>query len=36
VDPALAEARAEIERLSKALTEMGVRLMPLEGKRRWD
>jgi transposase-like protein len=36
VDPELAEARAEIERLSKALTEMGVRLMLIEGKGRWD
>ena len=36
VDPELAEARAEIERLSRALTEMGVRLMLLEGKGRWD
>lgn len=35
-DPELADARAEIERLSKALTEMGVRLMLLEGKGRWD
>jgi transposase len=32
VDRELAEAKAEIERLSKALTEMGVRLMLLEGK----
>jgi len=36
VDPELAQARAEIARLSKALTEMGVRLMLLEGKGRWD
>jgi transposase len=36
VDPELAQARAEIERLSKALTEMGVRLMLVEGKGGWD
>jgi transposase len=35
-DPALAEARAEIARLSEALKEMGVRLMLAEGKGRWD
>lgn len=35
VDPELAQARAEIERLSKALTEMGVRLMLVEGKGGW-
>src|SRR5436309_8981517 len=34
-DPALAEARAEIARLSEALKEMGVRLMLAEGKERW-
>jgi hypothetical protein len=36
VDSELVEARAEIERLSKPVTEMGVRLMLLEGKGRWD
>jgi transposase len=36
VDPELAEARAEIARLSEALKEMGVRLMLAEGKGRWD
>jgi transposase-like protein len=36
VDPELAAARAEIERLGNALKEMGVRLMLLEGKGRWD
>ena len=36
VDPALAEARAEIARLSETLTEMGVRLMVAEGTGRWD
>jgi transposase-like protein len=36
VDPELAEARAEIARLSEALTEMGVRLMLAKGKGRWD
>lgn len=36
VEPELAQARAEIERLSKALTEMGCRLMLVEGKGRWD
>ena len=36
VDPELAEARAEISRLSEALKEMGVRLMLAEGKERWD
>jgi transposase len=35
VDPELAAARAEIERLGEALKEMGVRLMLLEGKGRW-
>ncbi len=35
VDPELAEARAEIARLSEALKEMGVRLMLAEGKGRW-
>lgn len=35
-DPELVAARAEIARLSEALTEMGVRLMLVEGKRRWD
>ena len=35
VDPELAEARAEIARLSEALKEMGVRLMLVEGKERW-
>ena len=35
VDPELAEARAEIARLSEALKEMGVRLMLAEGKERW-
>jgi transposase len=35
-DPELAAARAEIARLSEALTEMGVRLMLAEGKERWD
>lgn len=34
-DPELAEARAEIARLSEALKEMGVRLMLAEGKGRW-
>ncbi|MGH6781531.1 MAG: hypothetical protein ACREEO_00640 [Phenylobacterium sp.] len=36
IDPELAEARAEIARLSEALKEMGVRLMLVEGKGRWD
>lgn len=36
VDPELAAAKAEIERLGNALKEMGVRLMLLEGKGRWD
>ena len=36
VDPELVAARAEIARLSEALTEMGVRLMLAEGKGRWD
>ena len=35
VDPELAEARAEIARLTEALKEMGVRLMLAEGKERW-
>lgn len=35
VDPELAEARAEVARLSEALKEMGVRLMLAEGKERW-
>jgi transposase len=35
-DPGLAEAKAEIARLSEALKEMGVRLMLAEGKGRWD
>lgn len=35
-DPELAEAKAEIARLSEALKEMGVRLMLAEGKERWD
>ena len=34
-DAELAEARAEIARLSEALKEMGVRLMLAEGKGRW-
>jgi transposase len=34
-DPELAEAKAEIARLSEALKEMGVRLMLAEGKERW-
>ena len=36
VDRELAEARAEIARLSEALKEMGIRLMLAEGKGRWD
>jgi transposase len=36
VDPELADAKAEIARLSEALKEMGVRLMLAEGKGRWD
>lgn len=36
VDPELAGARAEVARLSEALKEMGVRLMLVEGKGRWD
>lgn len=36
VDPKLAEAEAEVARLSEALKEMGVRLMLVEGKGRWD
>lgn len=36
VDPELAEARAEVARLSEALKEMAVKLMLLEGKGRWD
>jgi transposase len=35
-DPELADAKAEIARLSEALKEMGVRLMLAEGKERWD
>lgn len=35
-DPELAAAQAEITRLSEALKEMGVRLMLVEGKERWD
>jgi transposase len=35
-DPELAAAQAEIARLSEALKEMGVRLMLVEGKERWD
>jgi transposase len=35
-DPELADARAEVARLSEALKEMGVRLMLVEGKERWD
>jgi hypothetical protein len=35
VEPELAAARAEIQRLGEALKEMGVRLMLLEGKGRW-
>jgi transposase len=34
-DPELAAARTEIDRLSEALKEMGVRLMLVEGKGRW-
>ncbi|HYT81452.1 MAG TPA: hypothetical protein VEQ37_19820 [Actinomycetota bacterium] len=34
-DRELAAARAEIDRLSEALKEMGVRLMLVEGKGRW-
>ena len=36
IDPELADARAEVARLSEALKEMGVRLMLVEGKGRWD
>jgi transposase len=36
VDPRLVEAQAEVVRLSEALKEMGVRLMLVEGKGRWD
>ncbi|MGH9243060.1 MAG: hypothetical protein ACRD29_01830 [Acidimicrobiales bacterium] len=36
VDPELADSRAEVARLSEALKEMGVRLMLVEGKGRWD
>jgi transposase len=36
VDRELAEARAEVARLSEAIKEMGVRLMLAEGKGRWD
>ncbi len=35
-DPELVAAQAEIARLSEAGKEMGVRLMPMEGKGRWD
>jgi transposase-like protein len=35
-DPRLVEAQAEVVRLSEALKEMGVRLMLVEGKGRWD
>src|ERR1700686_2494837 len=35
-DPELAEARAEIARLSEALEGMGVRVMLAEGKERWE
>lgn len=35
-DPELVAAQAEVARLSAALTEMGVRLMLVEGKGRWD
>jgi transposase len=35
-DPELTAAKAEISRLSEALKEMGVRLMLVEGKGRWD
>ena len=35
-DPELVAAKAEIARLSEALKEMGVRLMLVEGKGRWD
>jgi transposase len=35
-DPELVAARAEIARLSEALKEMGVRLMLVETKGRWD
>ncbi|MGH8885142.1 MAG: hypothetical protein ACRDYX_08225 [Egibacteraceae bacterium] len=34
-DPELTAAKAEVARLSEALTEMGVRLMLVEGKGRW-
>jgi transposase-like protein len=36
VDPALAEARAEIERLRATVTEQAVALHLHEGKARWD
>ncbi len=36
VDHELQAAKAEIARLSEALKEMGVRLMLVEGKGRWD
>jgi transposase len=36
VDPELADARAEVARLSEALKEMAVKLMLVEGKGRWD
>ena len=35
-EPELLAARAEIARLAEALKEMGVRLMLVEGKGRWD
>jgi transposase len=35
-DPELAAAKAKIARLSEAGKEMGVRLMLVEGNRRWD
>jgi hypothetical protein len=35
-DPDLVAAKAEVARLSEALKEMGVRLMLVEGKERWD
>ncbi|MGH8895814.1 MAG: hypothetical protein ACRDZ4_02030 [Egibacteraceae bacterium] len=35
-DPELVAAQAEIARLSEAGKEMGVRLMLMEGNRRWD
>jgi len=36
IDHELQAARAEIARLGEALKEMGVRLMLVEGKGRWD